>query len=257
LFFIQALLCLGELVNRQARPRLVLSEVADRLTLVVARHVESAVDQRQRRPVVANLDLDVLGVLEQLALEVPADLWLGVAGEQRLELGPHALLDPHLLGFANEFRSLFSGCKPSLDLLHFCQPFWLPVLSTVDEVAFDVVLQDGAVVVLPLLDNEACRGVRLSHLVPSDHLDLSTVGFATFGDVKMPHPIVDQLVLASVDDSVAVDEPHYSGLGVSGHPAAEAGASSDRGGDRLRFCHEARLELFDLLVDELRSALPS
>jgi hypothetical protein len=52
------------------------------------------------------LNLNILGVLELLALEVPGDLRLGVAGEHGLETASHPLLQPHLLDFTDEFRRL-------------------------------------------------------------------------------------------------------------------------------------------------------
>ena len=55
------------------------------------------------------LNLNILGVLELLALEVPGDLRLGVAGEHGLETASHPLLQPHLLDFTDEFRRLLRG----------------------------------------------------------------------------------------------------------------------------------------------------
>ena len=46
-----------------------------------------------------------------------------------------------------------------------------------------------------------------------------------------------------VDDGVSVDEPHHSGLGISGHSAAEPGTASLLGLHGLRLGDEARLEL--------------
>ena len=64
---------------------------------------------------------------------------------------------------------------------------------------FDVVFEDGSVVVLPPGHLEACAGVGLSALVPGYHLNLAPVSVLTLGDVKMPHSIIDQLVSASLN----------------------------------------------------------
>ena len=60
-----------------------------------------------------------------------------------------------------------------------------------------------------------------------------------------------------VDDSVSVDEPHHSGLGVASHTAAEPGAASLLGLNSLGLGHEARLELLLLVLQELWGSLPA
>ena len=65
---------------------------------------------------------------------------------------------------------------------------------------FDVMPQNGSVVVLPSLDGEGGGGVGLPTLVPCDHLDLPPVPVLALRDVKMPHSIVDQLVSASLNE---------------------------------------------------------
>ena len=54
---------------------------------------------------------------------------------------------------------------------------------------FDVMPQNGSVVVLPSLDGEGGGGVGLPTLVPCDHLDLPPIPVLAFRDVKMPHSI--------------------------------------------------------------------
>ena len=64
---------------------------------------------------------------------------------------------------------------------------------------FDVVFEDGSVVVLPPGHLEARVGVGLSALVPGDDLDLAAVSVLALGDVQMPHAVIDQLVAASLN----------------------------------------------------------
>ena len=67
---------------------------------------------------------------------------------------------------------------------------------------FDVVPQNRSVVVLPSLDSEGGGGVRLATLVPCNHLNLSAIPVLAFWDVKMPHSIIDQLVSASLNETI-------------------------------------------------------
>ena len=67
---------------------------------------------------------------------------------------------------------------------------------------FDVMPQNRSVVVLPSLDSEGGGGVCLTTLVPCDHLNLPAVSVLAFWNVKMPHTIVDQLVSASLNETI-------------------------------------------------------
>ena len=70
--------------------------------------VEGAVDDGEGGAVLPHLDLHLAGVLQDLALEVPGDLRLGVAGKPALEPGPLALLQSDLLHLSDELGSLLS-----------------------------------------------------------------------------------------------------------------------------------------------------
>lgn len=67
-----------------------------------------------------------------------------------------------------------------------------------DQLTFDVVPKNGSVVVLSGGDLESGRGVSLAALVPGDDLNFSGVDVTTLRDVKVPHTVVDKLVLASL-----------------------------------------------------------
>ena len=54
------------------------------------------------------LDDHVGGLLYGLAIVVPGDLGLGVAGEPGLEAGPHSVLHAHLLDLTDELGGLLS-----------------------------------------------------------------------------------------------------------------------------------------------------
>jgi len=59
------------------------------------------------------------------------------------------------------------------------------------ELTFDVVAEDGSVVVLPGGDLQGGGGVRLSALVARDDLNLAGVEVATLRDVEVPHAVVN------------------------------------------------------------------
>lgn len=107
-------------------------------TLVHAGVLECAVDDGEGGGVFPHFDLDLAGVLEDLPLEVPGDLGLGISSEATLKSRPLALLQTNLLHFSDELWSLLSLCKLLLELLHLDQPVRLPVLLAVDEVTWFV-----------------------------------------------------------------------------------------------------------------------
>ena len=63
---------------------------------------------------------------------------------------------------------------------------------------FDVVSEDGPVVVPPGADGERGAGVGLAALVPRDDLHLACVAQPRTGDLEPPHTVVQQLVAASL-----------------------------------------------------------
>ena len=63
---------------------------------------------------------------------------------------------------------------------------------------FDVVPEDGPVVVPPGADGERGVGVGLAALVSGDDLDLARVSEPRARDLEPPHAVVEQLVAASL-----------------------------------------------------------
>ena len=61
--------------------------------------------------------------------------------------------------------------------------------------------QNRSIIIFPPLDSEGGGGIRLSALVPRNHLDFTAVPVLAFGDVQMPHAVIDQLVSASLKDT--------------------------------------------------------
>ena len=70
--------------------------------------------------------------------------------------------------------------------------------TVVDVLTFDVMPENRAVVIFPPLASKSCGGIGLATLVPCNHFNLSTVSVLALGDVKVPHPVIDQLVSASL-----------------------------------------------------------
>merc|ERR1712213_296591 len=97
---------------------------------------------------------------------------------------------------------------------------------------------------------EGGGGIRLSALVPRNPLDFTAVPVLAFGDVQVPHAVIDQLVSASIDHSVPVDQPHHPWLWISSDSAAESRTSTFRSAHCFWFCHKARLELFRFGLQE-------
>ena len=93
-------------IDRECGPAGVRSELTGRLALVVTGHLQRAVDQSERSPVLLHPDLHVLALLQLLAVEVPRDGRLGVARKVALEAGLHASLDALLATFLDELRRL-------------------------------------------------------------------------------------------------------------------------------------------------------
>ena len=63
---------------------------------------------------------------------------------------------------------------------------------------FDVVLEHGSVVVPPGGDSEGGGGVGLAARIPRDDLNLPAVRVAAFGNVKVPHAVIHELMAASL-----------------------------------------------------------
>ena len=95
-------------VHSQGSLRLVSAEGVGCSALVDPGLVEGAVDDGEGGAVLPHLDLHLAGVLQDLALEVPGDLRLGVAGKPALEPGSLALLQSDLLHLSDELGSLLS-----------------------------------------------------------------------------------------------------------------------------------------------------
>ena len=67
-----------------------------------------------------------------------------------------------------------------------------------DGLTFDVVPENGSVVVLSGIDGKGGGCVGFTARVSGDDFDFATVNVATLGDVEMPHAVVNQLVFASL-----------------------------------------------------------
>ena len=67
-----------------------------------------------------------------------------------------------------------------------------------DGLTFDVVPENGSVVVLSGVDGKGGGCVGFTARVSGNDFDFATVNVATLGDVEMPHAVVNQLVFASL-----------------------------------------------------------
>ena len=66
------------------------------------------------------------------------------------------------------------------------------------ELTFDVVPQDGSVVVLSWVDCERCCCISFTTRVSGDDFDFAAVDVATLRNVKVPHTVVNQLMFATL-----------------------------------------------------------
>ena len=98
-------------IDRECGPAGVRSELTGRLALVVTGHLQRAVDQSERSPVLLHPDLHVFALLQLLAVEVPRDGGLGVSGEVALESGLHPRLDTLLATLLDELGGLLLICQ--------------------------------------------------------------------------------------------------------------------------------------------------